>query len=173
MTHTVAGLFDRRRSADLVVEHLVQEYGIPRERVRVFGAGDGGAAEARSPQDSDQEASLAELGLPEERVRALCRGHRTLPRIRGTLLPLPDGAEVHAGLRECGISPESIEVGVHGFLLAAGSVEHVPEVEWHNRIGPVHPHSLRVPELRPGKVAAALAFLPTLEHFVGCLRLLL
>ena len=36
MTHTVAGLFDRRRSADLVVEHLVQEYGIPRECVRVL-----------------------------------------------------------------------------------------------------------------------------------------
>ena len=74
MTHTVAGLFDRRRSADLVVEHLVQEYGIPRESVRVFGAGGGGAAEARSPHDSDQEASLAELGLPEERVRAYAEG---------------------------------------------------------------------------------------------------
>jgi hypothetical protein len=74
MTHTVAGVFDRRRSADLVVEHLVQEYGIPRERVRVFGAGEGGAAEARSPQDSDQEASLADLGLPEERVRAYAEG---------------------------------------------------------------------------------------------------
>ena len=74
MTHTIAGLFDRRRSADLVVEHLVQEYRIPRERVRVFGGGEAGAAEARSPQDSDQEASLAELGLPEERVRAYAEG---------------------------------------------------------------------------------------------------
>jgi hypothetical protein len=35
MMHTIAGLFENHRTADLVVEHLVQEYGIPRERVRV------------------------------------------------------------------------------------------------------------------------------------------
>src|SRR5436189_81057 len=35
MTSIVAGLFESHRVADLVVEHLVQEYGVPRERVRV------------------------------------------------------------------------------------------------------------------------------------------
>jgi hypothetical protein len=74
MMHTVAGLFEGRRTADLVVEHLVQEYGIPRERVRVYGRDASGAAEARSPQDSDQEASLSDLGLPEEKVRAYAEG---------------------------------------------------------------------------------------------------
>ena len=32
MARTVAGLFDSDRTADLVVEHLVQEYRVPRER---------------------------------------------------------------------------------------------------------------------------------------------
>ena len=75
MMHTVAGLFESHRTADLVVEHLVQEYGIPRERVRVYGRdASNGAAEARSPQDSDQGASLSDLGLPEEKVRAYAEG---------------------------------------------------------------------------------------------------
>ena len=72
--HTVAGLFESHRTADLVVEHLVQEYGIPRERVRVHGRDASGAAEARSPQDSDQGASLSDLGFPEEKVRAYAEG---------------------------------------------------------------------------------------------------
>ena len=72
--HTVTGLFESHRTADLVVEHLVQEYGIPRERVRVYGRNASGAAEARSPQDSDQGASLSDLGLPEEKVRAYAEG---------------------------------------------------------------------------------------------------
>ena len=74
MMHTVAGLFESHRTADLVVEHLAQEYGIPRERVRVYGRDASGAAEARSPQDSDQGASLSDLGLPEEKVRAYAEG---------------------------------------------------------------------------------------------------
>jgi hypothetical protein len=74
MTHAVAGLFESHRTADLVVEHLVQEYGIPREHVRVYARDATGAGEARSPQDSDQEASLSELGLPEEKVRAYGEG---------------------------------------------------------------------------------------------------
>ena len=74
MTHTVAGLFESHRTADLVVEHLVQEYGVPRERVRVYGWDASGAAEARSPQNSDQEASLSDLGLSEEKVRSYAEG---------------------------------------------------------------------------------------------------
>src|SRR5690349_12531172 len=74
MTHTVAGLFENHRTADLVVEHLVQEYGIPRERVRVHAGDPTGAAEARSPQDSDQGASLSDLGLPDEKIRAYTDG---------------------------------------------------------------------------------------------------
>jgi hypothetical protein len=76
MTRTVAGLFDSHRTADLVVEHLVQEYGVPRERVRVLTQDAAGAAEARSPQDSDQGASLQDLGLPEESLRAYADGLR-------------------------------------------------------------------------------------------------
>jgi hypothetical protein len=74
MTHTVAGLFESHRTADLVVEHLVQEYGIPREHVRVYARDAAGAGEARSPQDSDQGASLSDLGLPDEKVRAYAEG---------------------------------------------------------------------------------------------------
>src|SRR4051812_46700637 len=74
MMHMIAGLFDSHRAADLVVEHLVQEYGVPRERVRVYARDPAGAAEARSPQDSDQEASISDLGLPDEKVRAYADG---------------------------------------------------------------------------------------------------
>src|SRR4051794_5466869 len=74
MMHTVAGLFENHRTADLVVEHLVQEYGILRERVRVHAGDPSDAAEARSPQDSDQGASLSDLGLSEEKLRAYTEG---------------------------------------------------------------------------------------------------
>ena len=74
MARTVVGLFDSHRTADLVVEHLAQEYGVPRERVRVLAQDAADAAEARSPQDSDQGASLHDLGLPEETLRAYTDG---------------------------------------------------------------------------------------------------
>ena len=74
MTRTIAGLLDSHRTADLVVEHLVQEYGVPREQVRVYTGDVASAAEARSPQDSDQGLSLSDLGLPEEEVRAYTEG---------------------------------------------------------------------------------------------------
>ena len=74
MARTVAGLFDSHRTADLVVEHLVQEYGVPRERVRVLARDTSGGDEARSPQDSDQGASLHDLGLREESFRAYGEG---------------------------------------------------------------------------------------------------
>ena len=76
MARTVAGLFDSHRTADLVVEHLVQEYGVPRERVRVLALDAAGSAEERSPQDSDQGASLHDLGLPEDNLRAYAEGLR-------------------------------------------------------------------------------------------------
>jgi hypothetical protein len=74
MTHTIAGLFESHRVADLVVEHLVQEYGVPRECVRVHAGDAASAAEARSPQDNDHGASLSDLGLSEEKVRAYTEG---------------------------------------------------------------------------------------------------
>ena len=74
MGKTIAGLFDSHRTADLVVEHLVQEYGVPRERVRVHAWDPAGAVEARSPQDSDQGASLSDLGLPEESLHGYAEG---------------------------------------------------------------------------------------------------
>ena len=71
MTRTIAGLLDSHRTADLVVEHLVQEYGVPREQVRLYARD---VADARSPQDSDQGLSLSDLGLPEEKARAYAEG---------------------------------------------------------------------------------------------------
>ena len=70
MTRIVAGLFESHRVADLVVEHLVQEYGVPRECVRVHGQDAAGAGEARSPQDNDQAASLSDLreGIDQGRL---------------------------------------------------------------------------------------------------------
>jgi hypothetical protein len=75
MTSIVSGLFERRREADLVVEHLVQEFTIPREQVQVH-ATDAEGNDARSAQDDNQEASLSELGLPEAALRAYQEGSR-------------------------------------------------------------------------------------------------
>ena len=76
MTSIVAGLFESHRVADLVVEHLVQEYRVPRERVRVHARDAAGEAEARSPQDSDQGASICDLGLPKQKAHAYGEGIR-------------------------------------------------------------------------------------------------
>jgi hypothetical protein len=70
MTRIVTGLFDGHRAVDLVVEHLVQEFAVPRERIQVHAADAASGEEARSPQDDDQEASLFDLGLPDDLVRA-------------------------------------------------------------------------------------------------------
>jgi hypothetical protein len=40
MTHTITGLFDTRREAEMAVEHLVQEHGRDRSRVRAHAAGE-------------------------------------------------------------------------------------------------------------------------------------
>ncbi|MCG7360058.1 DUF2934 domain-containing protein [Roseomonas sp. ACRSG] len=76
MTHLVTGLFDRRRSVDTVVEHLVQEFGVPRERIQVHAADPASGEETRSPQDDDQEAALPDLGLSDAAVRAYEEGMR-------------------------------------------------------------------------------------------------
>jgi Protein of unknown function (DUF2934) len=76
MTRIVTSLFDKRREVDLVIEHLVQEFDIPRERVQVHAL-DATDAEARSPQDSDLEAPSDELTLPDEVLRGYAEGlHR-------------------------------------------------------------------------------------------------
>jgi len=76
MTRIVTGLFDGHRAVDLVVEHLVQEFDVPRERVQVHATDPVSGEESRSTQDDDQEVSLPELGLPEETVRAYGDGMR-------------------------------------------------------------------------------------------------
>jgi hypothetical protein len=76
MTRIVAGLFDKQQSADLVVEHLVQQVGIPRERIQVHAADPATGEEARSPQDDDQETALSELGLPERTAQTFSEGMR-------------------------------------------------------------------------------------------------
>jgi hypothetical protein len=115
MTRTVAGLFDSHRTADLVVEHLAQEYGVPRERVRVLALDMAGGAEARSPQDSDQGASLHDLGLPEHDVRAYAEGLR-----RGGILI---AAQVEEG-RVARVVDACREYGANGLL--------AHEAEWRS-----------------------------------------
>ncbi|MFH5923021.1 DUF2934 domain-containing protein [Roseomonas xinghualingensis] len=76
MMRIVTGLFDEHRTVDLVVEHLVQEFGIPRERVQVHAMEPSSGEEARSTQDCDQETSLPDLGLPQEAVQVYGEGMR-------------------------------------------------------------------------------------------------
>src|SRR3954452_24402666 len=76
MTRIITGLFDKHRTVDLVVEHLVQEFDVPRERVQVHAADPASGEEAHSTQDDDQEVALPELGLPEEAARAYGEGMR-------------------------------------------------------------------------------------------------
>jgi len=80
MARIVTGLFDKRRDVDLVIEHLVQEFETPRERILALAL-DSSGAEAHSPQDSDLNASLADLGLPDEAARSYAEGMR-----QGTVL---------------------------------------------------------------------------------------
>ena len=76
MTRIVTGLFEGRRTVDLVVEHLIQEFEVPRERVQVHAADPESGEEARSPQDDDQDVALPQLGLTEEVARAYGEGMR-------------------------------------------------------------------------------------------------
>jgi hypothetical protein len=76
MRHMITGLFATHREVDLVVEHLVQEFGIPREQIQVHALDVSDAAETRSPQDSDLDLSLPELGLPAEAVQLYDAGMR-------------------------------------------------------------------------------------------------
>jgi hypothetical protein len=112
MARVVTGLFDRRRSVDTAVEHLVQEFGIPRERIQVHAADPASGEETRSPQDDDQDAALPELGLPEAAAKVYGDGMR-----RGCVLLVAwvDGQHVDRALatyREYGsTNPEAHEVG--------------------------------------------------------------
>ena len=63
MRHMITGLFATPREVDLVVEHLVQEFGIPREQIQVHARDASDAAETRSPQDSDLDGTV-KLGYP-------------------------------------------------------------------------------------------------------------
>lgn len=75
MARIVTALFEVRRNVDLVIEHLVQEFETPRERILALAL-DASGAEAHSPQDSDLDASLADIGLPDEAVRTYAEGMR-------------------------------------------------------------------------------------------------
>jgi hypothetical protein len=126
MTRVVTGLFDRRRSADTVVEHLVQEFGIPRERIQVHAVDPVSGDETRSPQDDDQDAALPELGLPVAAAKAYGEGMR-----RGDVLLLAWVDERHvdravATFREYGATlPEAYEAGGAD---EAGDPEHAIQV---------------------------------------------
>jgi hypothetical protein len=94
MTRIVTGLFDRRREVDLVVEHLVQEFDIPRQRVLVHVLGKDGT-EAVSPQEHDSSEGPE---LPEEVVRGYADG---LHRGGIMLAAWVDDAHVQRALDAC------------------------------------------------------------------------
>jgi Protein of unknown function (DUF2934) len=97
MTRIVTGLFDKRRDLDLVVEHLVQEFDIPRERIQVHAL-DAGEGDARSPQDSDLEETAEEPGLPD----GLLRRYAERVSGKGTLLVAwVDDAHLQRALDAC------------------------------------------------------------------------
>jgi hypothetical protein len=88
MPRMVTGLFEKRRDVDLVIEHLVQEFDIPRERI-LSRAIDASGAEAHSTQDSNLNA-LADLGLPDAATRDYAEAMR-----RGSILLSAWVEEVH------------------------------------------------------------------------------
>ena len=118
MTRIVTGLFDKRRDIDLVIEHLVQEFDIPREQVQVHAAG----AESRSPQDDDL-ASFAEFGVPDEVIRGYVDGLR-----RGAVLLVAwvDDDHLQRALdacREYGAEAAAVH-GAEDFSSPEGSTDH-------------------------------------------------
>jgi hypothetical protein len=130
MTRVVTGLFDRRRSVDTVVEHLVQEFGVPRERIQVHAADPASGDETRSPQDDDQDAALPELGLPETVAKVYGDGMR-----QGAVLLLAWMDDQHidralATYREYGAThPEAHE---------AGNVDETDDPEQATRVRAYH-----------------------------------
>ncbi|MBE9604747.1 hypothetical protein IAI18_07705 [Acetobacteraceae bacterium H6797] len=68
MSMVVTGILHERAAADLLVEHLVQEAGIPRDLIEVHRKEEGGAA-ARSPQDA-----LRSVAVPSAQLDALPTG---------------------------------------------------------------------------------------------------
>src|SRR3954452_1717089 len=118
MTRIVTGLFSGHRPVDLVIEHLVQELNVPRERIQVHAADTASGQEARSPQDDDQEASLFDLGLPEEVLRAYGEHMR-----RGDILVAPwvdDGLVERAVAAYRGCSAANPEAREAELPVAAG-----------------------------------------------------
>ncbi|MBR0958780.1 hypothetical protein [Bradyrhizobium japonicum] len=61
MESTIIGEFDTRRGAELAVEHVVQECGVPRSDVFVQAAGDANTVGTR-PAGSDVKAAPAPQG---------------------------------------------------------------------------------------------------------------
>src|SRR3954451_19746423 len=110
MTHMVIGLCDGHRAVDLVVEHLVQEFDVPRERIQVHAADTASGQEARSPQDDDQEASLFDLGLSEEALRAYGSGMRDGGILVAAWVDNGQVERVVQAYRDCGSAqPEACE----------------------------------------------------------------
>jgi len=88
MDRSLTGRFDTRREAELAIEHLVQEHGVPRDRVSVLPLGNSNTAGTR-PAGSDlpdanpasrqrDDAALhgrveVSVALPEGSVEAIRR----------------------------------------------------------------------------------------------------
>jgi len=115
MARIVTGLFEKRRDVDLVIEHLVQEFDTPRERILALVV-DASGAEAHSPQDSDLDASLADIGLPDDAARDYAeamRQGRTLLAARVDEAHVRDAWEAYReyGAASLGAYEESVGSG--------------------------------------------------------------
>lgn len=72
----VTGLFSDPAAVDLAIEHMVQEFGVRRDRIQVHSSDPASGAETRSPQDDDQTVALSDLPLPEHLTPAYREGVR-------------------------------------------------------------------------------------------------
>jgi hypothetical protein len=104
----ITGLFKKHSEADLVIEHLVQEFHISRERIQIHAFDAGDAAETRSPQDSDPEVSLRDLGLPEETVRDYEQGMHDGGILVAAWVGDPDVGRVLNAYREYGAADPNV-----------------------------------------------------------------
>lgn len=67
MKRIIAGMFDQRSQADLVVEHLVQEYGIDRNAIQVYAADAGTTGTTSSTAgDGGFWSALKDLFVPDD-----------------------------------------------------------------------------------------------------------
>ena len=93
MTRIVAGLFESHRVADLVVEHLVQEYRVPRECVRVHGQDAAGRVRRVRRKIMTKRPHCPTLAFPMKKFASMPRASAG---VRLSLLPKSTMAGLNA-----------------------------------------------------------------------------